>query len=62
MEKLYASGDGILFLQSLEWLSSEKDSLKTLGTLAIGNFARRGKNSNYITFENLSIRYSICFG
>ncbi|CAG5130021.1 unnamed protein product [Candidula unifasciata] len=41
MEKLYASGEGSLFLQSLEWLSSEKECLKTLGTLAIGNFARR---------------------
>lgn len=42
MEKLYASGEGSLFLQSLEWLSSDKESLKTLGTLAVGNFARRG--------------------
>ncbi|XP_005112444.1 rap1 GTPase-GDP dissociation stimulator 1 isoform X2 [Aplysia californica] len=41
MEKLYASGEGQLFLQSVEWLSSDKDHLKTLGSLAIGNFARR---------------------
>ncbi|XP_055877372.1 rap1 GTPase-GDP dissociation stimulator 1-A-like isoform X4 [Biomphalaria glabrata] len=41
MEKLYMSGDGALLAQSVEWLSSDKDTLKTLGTLAIGNFARR---------------------
>lgn len=41
MEKLYMSGEGPLLQQSVEWLSSENDSLKTLGTLAIGNFARR---------------------
>ncbi|KAH9502306.1 Rap1 GTPase-GDP dissociation stimulator 1-B [Bulinus truncatus] len=41
MEKLYMSGDGTLLAQSVEWLSSDKDTLKTLGTLAIGNFARR---------------------
>ena len=42
MEKIYASGEGALFLQSMDWLSAEKEHLKTLGALAIGNFARRG--------------------
>ncbi|GFO23481.1 rap1 GTPase-GDP dissociation stimulator 1 [Plakobranchus ocellatus] len=41
MEKIYASGEGALFLQSMNWLSAEKENLKTLGALAIGNFARR---------------------
>ena len=42
MEKLYASGEGQVFLHSMQWLDSPSDSLKTLGALAIGNFARRG--------------------
>ncbi|XP_059144115.1 rap1 GTPase-GDP dissociation stimulator 1-like isoform X2 [Physella acuta] len=41
MEKLYMGGTGPILLQSIAWLSSEKDTLKALGTLAIGNFARR---------------------
>ncbi|RUS80410.1 hypothetical protein EGW08_011822 [Elysia chlorotica] len=41
MEKIYASGEGPLFVQSMDWLSAEKEHLQTLGALAIGNFARR---------------------
>ncbi|GFS18606.1 Rap1 GTPase-GDP dissociation stimulator 1-like [Elysia marginata] len=41
MEKIYASGEGPLFLQSMDWLSAEKEHVQTLGALAIGNFARR---------------------
>ena len=42
MDALFAHGDGPLYQQCVQWLSSHRDSLQTLGCLAIGNFARRG--------------------
>ncbi|XP_050393873.1 rap1 GTPase-GDP dissociation stimulator 1 isoform X1 [Patella vulgata] len=40
MEMLFGNGDGQVFVESVKWLSSENDHLKTSGALAIGNFAR----------------------
>nr|KAG5690696.1 hypothetical protein BaRGS_005059 [Batillaria attramentaria] len=40
MEKLYGGGEGLVFKQCIKWLESDVDSLRVLGALAIGNFAR----------------------
>ncbi|XP_025092022.1 rap1 GTPase-GDP dissociation stimulator 1-like isoform X4 [Pomacea canaliculata] len=40
MEKLYGGGEGMVFKQCVQWLEAKSDSLKVLGALAVGNFAR----------------------
>ena len=43
MEKLYGGGEGLVFKQCLQWLEADLDSLRVLGALAVGNFARSGR-------------------
>lgn len=40
MEKLYGGGEGLVFKQCIKWLAADTDSVRVLGALAIGNFAR----------------------
>lgn len=47
MEKLYGGGEGMVFKQCVQWLEAKSDSLKVLGALAVGNFARSGQLSLY---------------
>ncbi|KAK7111252.1 hypothetical protein V1264_010919 [Littorina saxatilis] len=40
METLYGGGEGAVFKQCVQWMTSEVDSLKVLAALSVGNFAR----------------------
>ncbi|KAL8600638.1 hypothetical protein ACOMHN_030294 [Nucella lapillus] len=40
MEQLYGGGEGQVFRQCVLWLESHTNSLRVLGALAVGNFAR----------------------
>ncbi len=51
METLYGGGDGRVFQDTLHWLQSPSDYLKMSGALAIGNFARSGKQEGYSQSE-----------
>lgn len=40
MEALYGGGEGEVYKQCVQWLNGDRDNLKVLGSLAIGNFGR----------------------
>lgn len=44
MEYLYGNGQGVVYREMVEWLSSKDDTLQTAAALGIGNFARKDEH------------------